>query len=180
MKNLNLKDIKECFELYKVAFNKNPHIKDLAKELSVNPTTLMKFIEDNDIHFRLYKGSIGSFISEVYFELKDTPGTDEFVEYNKEKYKNTLFLYPYKKPYYDNVDFHRLIEDKKDKERSNEWRNTPEKIEKISKFLVLKEVCIGSLVEGINKYFDYIPKENIELLISQGWEFVNYNEKADE
>lgn len=179
MKTLDLKEVKDRFELYKVAFNKNPHVKDLARELSVKTTTLMKFIEDNNIHFRLYKSSIGSFINEVYFELKDSPGTDEFVEYNKERYKNTLFLDTYIYPYTSDVVFHCIIEDKKDDKRSNEWRNTPEKIEKISKFLALKEVCIGSLIEGVNRYFDFIPKENIELLISQGWEFINYHKNSE-
>ena len=32
----------------------------------------------------------------------------------------------------------------------------------------------------IYRYDDFIPKENIELLISQGWEFVNYNKNSEE
>ena len=54
MKNLNLKEVKECFELYKVAFNKKPYVSNLSKELGVKTTTLMKFIVENDKHFQLY------------------------------------------------------------------------------------------------------------------------------
>ena len=180
MKTLDLKEVRDRFELYKVAFNKKPYVNNLANELGVKTTTLMKFIVDNDKHFVLYQNDKGTYISEIYLDLKDKPGSDEFVEYNKEKYKNTLFLDTYSYPYNEDViEFHRIIEDKKDEERSNEWRNTPEKIEKISKFLALKEVCIGSLIEGVNRYFDFIPKENIELLISQGWEFINYHKNSE-
>ena len=31
MKALDLKEVKNNFELYKLAFNKNPHVKELAK-----------------------------------------------------------------------------------------------------------------------------------------------------
>lgn len=45
----------------------------------------------------------------------------------------------------------------------------------IREFITNKNVSIG--IE-INRYTDYIPKEYIELLISQGWEFVNYNKNS--
>ena len=92
MKNLNLKEVKECFELYKVAFNKKPYVSNLAKELGVKTTTLMKFIVENDKHFQLYTDKKGNYISQVYVELKDREGTNEYAEYNKKKYKNTIFL----------------------------------------------------------------------------------------
>ena len=177
MKNLNLKDIKECFELYKVAFNKKPYISSLAKELGVKTTTLMKFIVENDKHFILYQNDKGTYISQIYVELKDKSGSDEFVAYNKEKYKNTIFLDTYSYPYNEDViEFHRIIEDKKDDERSNEWRNTPEKVKSVKEFITDTKVSIGM---DIYKYSDYIPKQSIELLISQGWKFINYHKNSE-
>ena len=178
MKNLNLKEVKECFELYKVAFNKKPYVSNLAKELGVKTTTLMKFIVDNDKHFVMYQNDKGTYIYQIYLELKDKPGSDEFVAYNKEKYKNTLFLDTYSYPYNEDViEFHRIIEDKKDNERSNEWRNTPEKVKAVKEFITDTKVSIGM---DIYRYDDYIPKKNIELLITQGWQFINYNKNCEE
>ena len=178
MKTLDLKEVRDRFELYKVAFNKKPYVNNLANELGVKTTTLMKFIVNNDKHFILYQNDKGTYISQIYLELKDKPGSDEFVEYNKEKYKNTLFLDTYSYPYNEDViEFHRIIEDKKDEERSNEWRNTSEKIKTVKKFISDTKVSIGM---DIYRYDDFIPKENIELLISQGWEFVNYNKNSEE
>ncbi len=177
MKTLDLKEVRDRFELYKVAFNKKPYVNNLANELGVKTTTLMKFIVDNDKHFVLYQNDKGTYISEIYLDLKDKPGSDEFVEYNKEKYKNTLFLDTYSYPYNEDViEFHRIIEDKKDEERSNEWRNTSEKIKTVKKIISDTKVSIGM---DIYRYDDFIPKENIELLISQGWEFVNYNQNSE-
>ena len=119
MKTLDLKEVRDRFELYKTAFNKKPYIKNLANELGVKTTTLMKFIVDNNKHFILYQKDKGTYISEIYLELKDIPGSDEFVEYRKEKYKNTIFLDTYSYPYTDDVAFHRIIEDNKDNERRN-------------------------------------------------------------
>ena len=178
MKTLDLKEVRDRFELYKVAFNKKPYVNNLANELGVKTTTLMKFIVNNDKHFVLYQNDKGTYISEIYLDLKDKPGSDEFVQYNKEKYKNTLFLDTYSYPYNEDViEFHRIIEDKKDEERSNEWRNTSEKIKTVKKFISDTKVSIGM---DIYRYDDFIPKENIELLISQGWEFVNYNKNSEE
>lgn len=182
MKNLNLKDIKECFELYKVAFNKKPYISILAKELGVKTTISMKFIVANDKHFQLYTDKQGTYISQVYVELKDKEGTNEYVEYNKEKYKNTIFLTKLIIPYSDIVSFHIVETDKeKDNIRSNEWRNTPSKINKIRCYLQQNTFTGGCYGDSYTrKYDNYLSKQNIKLLMSQGWQFVNYNEKADE
>jgi hypothetical protein len=176
MKNLDLKEVKDRFELYKIAFNKKPYINNLANELSVKTTTLMKFIVDNSKYFILYENDKGTYISQIYLDLKDKPGSDEFVAYNKERYKNTIFLFPYVYPYCHDVSFHRIIEDKKDNERSNEWRNTPEKVKAVKEFITDTKVSIGM---DIYRYDDYIPKKNIELLISKGWEFINYHENSE-
>ena len=172
---LTLKEVRDCFELYKAAFNKNPYISNLANELRIKTTELMKFIVENDKHFVLYQNDKGTYISQIYLDLRDKPGSDEFVECRKEKYKNTLFLDTYSYPYTREVVFHRLRIDEKDGERSNEWRNTPEKIEKVKNFLVEERVANGDYTE---RYSDCIPKDKIELLISQGWEFKNYDKNA--
>ena len=178
MKQLDLKEVKNRFELYKVAFNKKPYINNLANELGVKTTTLMKFIVDNDKHFILYKNDKGTYIYEIYLELKDKPGSDEFVTYNKEKYKNTIFLNTYSYPYNEDViEFHYLVEDKKDDKRSNEWRNTPEKVKAVKEFMSETKVSIGM---DIYRYDNYIPKEKVELLISQGWKFINYHKNSEQ
>ena len=181
MKKLDLKQIKECFELYKVAFQKKPFVSNLSKELGVKSTELMKFIIDNDKHFLLYSNDKGAYISQVYVELKDREGTDEYVEYNKEKYKNTIFL---KKVYYDytnDVIFHYVEQDSVDDKRSSEWRNTSDKMSKIKQYLGQNTFTGGGYGDSYTrKYDNYLSKKNIKLLMSQGWKFVNYNEKADE
>ena len=177
MKKLDLKEVRDRFELYKVAFNKNPYINNLANELGVKTTTLMKFIVDNDKHFVMYQNDKGTYISQIYLDLKNKPGSDEFVAYNKEKYKNTIFLDPYIYPYCYDVSFHRIIEDEKDNERSNEWRNTPEKVKKVREFI--EEYISSSGYNRRHLSWHQIPKECIELLMSQGWKFENYDENSD-
>ena len=177
MKKLDLKEVRDRFELYKVAFNKNPYVSNLANELGVKTTTLMKFITDNVKHFVLYQDNKGTYIYQIYLELKDKPGSDEFVEHNKEKYKNTIFLDNYVYPYCSEVEFHYVTEDKKDNERSNEWRNTPEKIKAIKNFFENREIYVDIYTY---KYDTYISKENIELLITQGWKFINYHKNCKE
>ena len=180
MKTLDLKEVRDRFELYKVAFNKKPYVNNLANELGVKTTTLMKFIVDNDKHFVLYQNDKGTYISKVYLELKDIPGTDEFVEYNKEKYKNTIFLEGFIYPYSSTVSFHYVKIDTEDEERKNEWRNTKEKIEKIKQYFKIKDVSWDIYKSTMETFDKYVSKENIELLISQGWEFVNYNKNCKE
>lgn len=181
MKTLDLKEVRDRFELYKVAFNKKPYVNNLANELGVKTTTLMKFIVDNDKHFVLYQNDKGTYISEVYVELKDREGTNEYVEYNKERYKNTIFLKVVYYDYTNDVMFHYVEQDSADDKRSSEWRNTSNKMSKIKKYLGQNTFTGGGIGDSYTrKYDNYLSKENIKLLMSQGWQFVNYNEKADE
>lgn len=181
MKTLDLKEVRDRFELYKVAFNKKPYVNNLANELGVKTTTLMKFIVDNDKHFVLYQNDKGTYISEVYVELKDREGTNEYVEYNKERYKNTIFLKVVYYDYTNDVMFHYVEQDSADDKRSSEWRNTSDKMSKIKKYLGQNTFTGGGIGDSYTrKYDNYLSKENIKLLMSQGWQFVNYNEKADE
>jgi len=180
MKTLDLKEVRDRFELYKVAFNKKPYVNNLANELGVKTTTLMKFIVDNDKHFVLYQNDKGTYISQVYVELKDREGTNEYVEYNKERYKNTIFLKPVYYDYTNDVNFHCVEQDSKDDKRSDEWRNTSDKMTKIKQYLGQNTFTGGGIGDSYTRNYDnYLSKENIKLLMSQGWQFVNYNEKAD-
>lgn len=169
--NLDLKEVVERFRLYTLAFNKKPYVNNLANELGVKTTTLMKLIVDNSEHFVLFQNDKGTYISKIYLELKDKPGSKDFVEYNKEKYKDTLFLDVYTYPYTENIGFHRLKVDEPDEERRNEWRNTPEKIKAVKEFISDTKVSIGM---DTYTYDDYISNENIQFLLSKGWQFVNY------
>ena len=48
--------------------------------------------------------------------------------------------------------------------------------EKLKEFISETKVSIGMYTY---RYDDYIPKENIELLISQGWKFINYHKNSE-
>ena len=158
MEKLYLSEVKERFELYKVAFNQKPHVSNLAKELGVKTTTLMKFIVENDKHFQLHTDNKGTYVSQVYVGL-------EYIEYNKKKYKNTIFLEKVYSDYSNTVD---------------EWANTPEKIDKIKDYLQ-QVTFFGDGYSGgyTRKYDNYLSKQNIKLLMSQGWKFENYDENSD-
>ena len=170
MKKLYLSEVKERFELYKVAFNQKPHVSNLAKELGVKTTTLMKFIVENDKHFQLHTDNKGTYVSQVYVGL-------EYIEYNKEKYKNTIFLDKVCFDYSNIVAFH-YVETYSilDEERRKEWANTPEKIDKIKDYLQQITFCSYG---NTRKYDNFLSKQNIELLMSQGWKFENYDKNSD-
>lgn len=176
---LTLTKVKECFILYKQAFNHVPYVDKLAKELGVKTTELMKFIVDNKDHFTLEVDKRGTSIHEIYVHLKYKEGTEEWSAYKKEIYKDTIFLDRVYFDYTYDVDFHRVGVSPADKCRSNEWKNTVEKMEKIKPYLGDKVFYGGSFCDSYaRKYGDYLSKENIELLISQGWKFENYDKNC--
>lgn len=94
--------------------------------------------------------------------------TDEWVEEMKEKNKKTIVLsiaYAVR----DNRPLQHYVElSPKDKYRSDEWRNTQEKIDEIKQYFRKYEV------KDINFSCEYLPKENINFLMLQGWEFEGY------
>ena len=102
------------------------------------------------------------------FELVDAEYfTDERVQQLKEKYKKTIVLSLYYK-FVDNSASHHCVELSSKEDRADEWRNTKEKIDKIKPYFKTHKI------EEINETFEYLPKVNIELLMSQGWEFEGY------
>lgn len=94
--------------------------------------------------------------------------TDEKVQKLKEKYAKTIVLSLIYNTFTNGAFQHYVELSPKDEDRSDEWRNTKEKIDKIKQYFKNYEI------EEINETFEYLPKENIELLISQGWEFEGY------
>jgi len=103
------------------------------------------------------------------------------VESKKEKYKNTIFLDMNSVSVCGDVVFHSVQEDSFDRYRSNEWRNTSEKVNKIKSYLAEKVYLFFGLVDIQGKHiYNYLSKENIKLLMSQGWKFENYDENAKE
>lgn len=106
---------------------------------------------------------------------------DVEVKNNKEKYKNTIFLDRNSVSVCGDVVFHSVQEDSFDRYRSNEWRNTSEKVNKIKSYLAEKVYLFFGLVDIQGKHiYNYLSKENIKLLMSQGWKFENYDENAKE
>lgn len=103
------------------------------------------------------------------FELVDAEYfTDERVQQLKEKYEKTIVL-SIAYTFIDNKASHHYVElSLNDGDRADEWRNTKEKIDKIKPYFKTYEI------EEINETFEYLPKVNIELLMSQGWEFEGY------
>lgn len=94
--------------------------------------------------------------------------TDEKVQKLKEKYAKTIVL-SIAYTFIDNKASHHYVElSLNDRDRADEWRNTKEKIDKIKPYFKTYKI------EEIGETFEYLPKENIELLISQGWEFEGY------
>lgn len=94
--------------------------------------------------------------------------TDEKVQKLKEKYAKTIVL-SIAYTFIDNKASHHYVElSLNDGDRADEWRNTKEKIDKIKPYFKTYKI------EEIGETFEYLPKENIELLISQGWEFEGY------
>ena len=65
-KGLDLKEVVERFKLYNIAFNKKPYVNNLANELGVKTTMLMKFIVDNREHLELFQNDKGTYISRIY------------------------------------------------------------------------------------------------------------------
>ena len=73
---LTLSKVNECFYLYDKAFGyRYPYVFELAKELGVKTTVLMKFILNNKDYFEIFQGKKGVFIRKVYTDLKDKVGT---------------------------------------------------------------------------------------------------------
>ena len=174
---LTLTKVKECFILYNQAFNRFAYVDELAKELGVKTTELMKFIVDNKDHFALQVNKRGTSVLEVYVDLKYKIGTEEWLAYQKEIYKDTIFLSKAYKSYVLSVDFHFVEESSKDVLMSNEWKNTKEKMEKIKSYLNEATTWVG--IYATQKTYDNcLLKENIELLIYQGWKFENYDKNC--
>lgn len=179
---LTLEKVKECHELFKMAFGGTPYVAELAKELDVKATELMRFIVNNQTRFLLTDGEKGTIVSDIGVYLKDKVGTSEWLEDSIEKYKNTIFLDKhYIEPLSDDVGFHYVKQDSFDAYKSNEWRNTADKMNKIKPYLSNKVATIKTFLDFHKREFDnYLSKENIKLLTYQGWKFENYDENAKE
>jgi len=172
-KELSLERVQRTLNLYKEAFNKS-HISvaDLSKELGVKVTELMGFIKDNKIFFDLFKSRSGIFVENVFLKLEEVKGTDEYVKFMKDKYKDTIFLETFR--YHSVTLFKHLQFMEGSPDRFNEWANTPEKVEKISKYLYTEKSRMDyfSPCEDIP---NVLRPESIERLTKEGWKFIiNY------
>ena len=176
---LTLNKVNECFYFYNKAFNKYPHISELAKELGIKTTVLMKFVLNNNDYFEINQDKKGAFIRKVYTDLKNRIGSNEYVAFLKDKYKNAIILKPITIAYTSDVGCHSIRTEEENGDRFKEWGNTPEKIEKIKPFLEKTSIVQGGFGDSYDyEVNNYISKKNIELLINQGWEFVNYNKNS--
>ena len=168
---LSLEKIKITLNLYKEAFNKSHvSVADLSKELGVKVTELMGYIKDNKIFFELFKSTGGILIGNVFLKLEEVKGTDEYVKFMKDKYKDTIFLETFK---YHSVELCKsLVFKGKSDDRFDEWANTPDKVEKIKDHLYTYVNIPSAYLDTRIEVPNSIDSSEIQNLISEGWKIL--------
>ena len=170
---LTLELIQEAVILYEQAFNKYPHISKLANELSVKTTTLMKFINENEVYFDLDNLNSGCYIKAVYPDLKDKKDSDEYVAYKKQLHEKDIWLEVHYYDYSDQVSCYTWVDHIYRGKRFQQWGNTPEKKELLKEYLKEGTFINGGLGDSYRKtYKDTISETSIESLKEQGWNFI--------
>ena len=177
--DLYIDEIKEVYTLLtKANCTFSIYISELAKELEVKKTYLMKFIQDNPLLFKVKIDKKGLIIEEVYLSIEDNPYTQEYLDKKKSEWANKLFVSRWdyygqpgpfyieedknpggtdclKKPYYMNYWL---------------WRNTKEKMEKFMKSGHFHE-GIGSVDWMSGTKIPYcLSAPEMKALIAEGWE----------
>lgn len=170
---LTLELVKETLDLYKEAFNKYPHVKNLASELSVKSTILMKFIKEHEVNFYLDNCNSGCYIKGVYPDLKDKKDSDEYVAYQKELHKKDIWLDTHYYDYTKDVSCYTWASSIYGEKRFKEWGNTPEKARLLDEYFKEDSFINGGLGDSYRKtYKNTISKANMENLKQQGWNFI--------
>ena len=173
---MKIEEVKEVFDLYCLANGMNVvRITDLAKELGIKKTVLMKYINENCKLFNTFYSSKAKkesdkvlLIKGVYLNAEDNPTTEEWLFLkilDNEKYIDISEWNNY-----GVIEGYFVEIDEDGKEAS--WRNTKDKIQ------YLKDE--GILIEGtfyIGGYSDYsrhkidtiITEEGLKRLEELGW-----------
>lgn len=179
-------DFKRRFDLLK-KMDKSSYIfvKDFVKEIKMKKTDFLIFTEDNEKYFNMVyitkrrknaPDLINLAIKEIYIDPKDNPVTEEFLEFNKEKYKKTIEL-----SYYDNYGHIGGAYIAPSKNTEGKYLNTLKKITNLQKKYKLKEASywIGgfgdsSLIKPDDGY--EITFEILEEILKDGWEVIDDKE----
>lgn len=192
MKELDLRTVIDTVALLKKANCESwVLLSELAKELKVNKTTLMRFIEVNSAHFvtgapslKAYKmKNPGLVIFDVFRNLEDNYTRPEFLRKQQEKYKDTLWVSEYGA--YGRVDGYYVAEDmNRNKDDSGKiqdwedhrknrhlWRNTADKMKRLEASGHYRKSHFFDLTEGRTPVrFDHVvTKEDMQALRDEGW-----------
>lgn len=171
--------VKNKFELLKLINNEKwCYAHELAKELSVKKTELMSFIVENPKLFntstKLNNKDTKLIITNIYLNASENPGTEEWLEQQKIKYKNYIQVSYI--DYYGHIEGYFIDPDKEGPLHENEWRNTQEKIDLLVKQNIVKKYTfvVGGLSDVYYRTYDYALIDNWqEKLKKNGWEFNN-------
>jgi len=202
---MNIELIKSTVDLLKIA-NVNSYVTiiELARELKIQKTKLVQYIEDNKKFFILsdrwepktktitvtpqfggkkYKDTIqvrgrhlGLCIEEAYLRIDDNYQNIEWIE--RMQVERAKFLYVTDASNYGSIDgyFFDIDDDKKHKYRYYLWRNTQAKIDSIKQYLYEGTFYVGGYGDSSSYTKKYaITVDNINYLKSIGYTFNDYN-----
>ena len=196
---MNITEIKERFELLEAAtLEKSILVKDLAKELKVSVTDLMKFILDNPGMFATeeswsYKSKTvcktlfgvksmetikvkdklrGLGITNVYLSPEDNYRTEEWLQKQKETYAKTIWISKWDNYGRIEGEFVKADDDIGSYMRKHLWRNTAEKVNDLAALGVF-----GTAVFHCGSFWDCgattcetaINKEGRKKAMEAGW-----------
>ena len=139
---MKISEIKCIFELLmKVNCTSYVLVSELADEMGMKKTDLMRYIDANPDLFTTVKKGEGLAIEQVFESAEQKPYTDAWVKSKKKEWKsrihvryitNTRFGPP-------TTDIYIEVDTNEDGHRYAEWRNTPEKIESLIQTGLIKQ-----------------------------------------
>ena len=156
---------------------------NLAKELGVKKTEMMKFLNENKYHFKVtswvrrdkYQRVVKEWVTvdKVYPNAIDNPKNPEWLPMMKAKYAKYIYLTKV-------LDYGALLGWKLDVDQQNRygygWRNTEEKVQEIRDAGLMKDTtfCKGFFGDGWNEtHLAFREKDKdtaVKALKDAGWE----------
>lgn len=170
MDELNIEEIKERFDLLKKANNSNSCcISELAKELSVLKTDLMKFIISNHLHFTTDSTNKNKelIICDVFKYESENPASNQWLMDKQNNNRNVIFV-----TYDCQLDVYIIKQDYGNK--ASKWRNTKDKIQKLKEQKIIEDKFVKICTSN---HTDHVWKENVlintwkEALSKNNWIF---------
>lgn len=203
VKELSIEAVKEKVDLLKMAnASYFVTIPELARELRVSKTVVMKFVDSNSKLFNLserwepknktvttlfngrkYKDEIrirgkhlGVCVDDAYLKPEHNYMTDEWIA--AVRIEKAKYIHITESNNYGDIQGYFILVDKpeeKSRLRYHLWRNTPEKIRQISKHLYKGSFVYGGFGDsGSVAYENVISISSIDELKSEGWTFNDF------